>query len=137
MQIFIKRSHLSLNSLLSRLLDYRRDYVEPDVGCSRKKKRQARVNTFQMILKVFMETSCMLNEARSTGTITHTHTHTSPLGILNLLSFLYHRQPLSLSAIRTGKLVSGQSEGFRVKSVAEQIQINNKTLSLYLVQSDK
>lgn len=61
----------------------------------------------------------MLIDAHSTST--HTLTHSLPLGILNLLSFLYHKQPLSLSAIRTGNSVSGQSEGFRVKSVAEQV----------------
>ena len=36
----LTRSHLSLNSLLSRLLDYGRDYVESDVGCSRKKDKR-------------------------------------------------------------------------------------------------
>lgn len=42
----------------------------------------------------------------------------SPLGILNLLSFLYHRRPRSVLTIRTGKSESGQSDIFRVKSVA-------------------
>lgn len=42
----------------------------------------------------------------------------SPLGILNLLSLLYHRRPRSLLTIRTGKSESGQSDIFRVKSVA-------------------
>ncbi len=37
---YFTRSYLSLNSLLSRLLDYRRDYVESDVGCSRKKDKR-------------------------------------------------------------------------------------------------
>lgn len=34
------RSNLSMNLLFSRLLDYRRDYVESDVGCSRKKDKR-------------------------------------------------------------------------------------------------
>lgn len=42
----------------------------------------------------------------------------TPLGILNLLSFLYHRHPLSLFIILTGYSVSGQSEVLRAKSVA-------------------
>lgn len=91
--------------------------MESDVGCGRE-RGQGRVNTPLMIRQGWTETSCTLNDAH-----THTHTHASPLGILNLLSFLYHRQPVSLSAIRTGSSVSGQSEGFRVKSVAEQIHI--------------
>ncbi len=43
---------------------------------------------------------------------------TTPLGILNLLSFLYHKDPLSLFIILTGYSVSGQSEVLRAKSVA-------------------
>lgn len=35
-----------------------------------------------------------------------------------MLSFLYHRQPRSLFTILTGNSVSGQSDVFRVKSVA-------------------
>lgn len=42
----------------------------------------------------------------------------SPLGILNLLSFLYHKHPRSVFTILTGNSESGQSEVFRVKSVA-------------------
>lgn len=42
----------------------------------------------------------------------------TPLGILNLLSFLYHKHPLSLFIILTGYSVSGQSEVLRAKSVA-------------------
>lgn len=41
-----------------------------------------------------------------------------PLGILNLLSFLYHIQPRSLVMILTGNSVSGQSASFRAKSDA-------------------
>lgn len=42
----------------------------------------------------------------------------SPLGILNLLSFLYHKHPRSVFTILTGNSESGQSDVFRVKSVA-------------------
>lgn len=65
------RSHPSLspNSLLSRLLDYRRDYVESDVGCGGK-RGQGRVNTPLMIRQVWTETSCTLNDA-------HTHTYST------------------------------------------------------------
>ena len=41
-----------------------------------------------------------------------------PLGILNLLSFLYQRQPLSLLEILTGNSLLGQSSGLSSKSVA-------------------
>lgn len=74
--------------------------MEPDVGCSEGEKRD---NT--------MMTQKHLSRPEQRG-------RPSPLGILNLLSFLYHRQPLSPSAIRTGNSVSGQSDGFRVKSEA-------------------
>lgn len=46
--------------------------MESDVGWS-KGRGQTSVNTALMIVKVFMETSCMLNAAH--GTDTHTHTH--------------------------------------------------------------
>ncbi len=49
---------------------------------------------------------------------------TTPLGILNLLSFLYHKDPLSLFIILTGYSVSGQSEVLRAKSVAGGEKIN-------------
>lgn len=49
---------------------------------------------------------------------THTHTHPLPFGILNFLSFLNHRRPRLSSTILTGNSMSGQSEGFSVKSVA-------------------
>lgn len=115
------RSHLSLNSLLGRLLDYRRDYVESDVGCGETERTSQSQHFPNGAKNSFMESSRLLNDAR-THTLARAHdTHISPLGILNLLSFLYHRQPLSLSAIRTGNSVSAQSDGFRVKSVAKQI----------------
>lgn len=43
-----------------------------------------------------------------------------PLGILNLLSFLYHRQPCGVFTILTGYSVSGQSKAFNMKSVANK-----------------
>lgn len=56
----------------------------------------------------------------------------TPLGILNLLSFLYHRHPLSLFIILTGYSVSGQSEVLRAKSVAGG---ENKHLQTVLKQA--
>lgn len=48
-----------------------------------------------------------------------------PLGILNLLSFLYHRQPCGVFTILTGYSVSGQSNAFNMKSVANKRKNNS------------
>lgn len=56
----------------------------------------------------------------------------SPLGILNVLSFLNHRAPRSFFTILTGNSVSGQSDSFRAKSVAAPRTEDRIRLSPYL-----
>lgn len=53
-----------------------------------------------------------------------------PLGILNLLSFLYHRQPCGVFTIFAGYSVSGQSKAFNVKSVANN---KNKRVTVFQI----